>query len=90
MSIINWIPLRRSGRVELVQLRAGQSHDKSHRPGWRRHRRIVRQQQRAGNPEHFLKVDEVVDVVRFLLKQGDNVKPGSETLIRTLLDPFEH
>jgi NADP-dependent 3-hydroxy acid dehydrogenase YdfG len=43
-----------------------------------------------GNPEHFLKVDEVVDVVRFLLKQGDNVKLGPEILIRTMLDPFEH
>jgi NADP-dependent 3-hydroxy acid dehydrogenase YdfG len=43
-----------------------------------------------GNPEHFLKVDEVVDVVRCLLKQGDNVKLGPEILIRTMLDPFEH
>ncbi len=42
-----------------------------------------------GNPERFLKVDEVVDVVRFLLKQGDNVKMGPEILIRTMLNPFE-
>jgi NAD(P)-dependent dehydrogenase (short-subunit alcohol dehydrogenase family) len=42
-----------------------------------------------GNPEHFLKVDDVVDVVRFLLKQGDTVKMGPEILIRTMLNPFE-
>jgi hypothetical protein len=44
----------------------------------------------GGNPQNFLKVDEVVDVVRFLLKQADNVKMGPEILIRTMRDPFEH
>ena len=44
----------------------------------------------AGNPRNFLKVEEVVDVVRFLLKQGDNVKLGPEILIRSMRDPFEH
>ncbi len=42
-----------------------------------------------GNPGHFLKVDEVVGVVRFLLMQGNHVNLGQEILIRTLLDPFE-
>jgi NADP-dependent 3-hydroxy acid dehydrogenase YdfG len=42
----------------------------------------------GGNPETYLKVDEVVDMVRFLLKQGDNVKMGPEILIRTMRNPF--
>jgi NAD(P)-dependent dehydrogenase (short-subunit alcohol dehydrogenase family) len=43
-----------------------------------------------GNPQNFLKVEEVVEVVRFLLKQGDNVKLGPEILIRSTRNPFEH
>ena len=42
----------------------------------------------GGNPANFLRVAEVVEVVRFLLKQGDNVKMGPEILIRTMRDPF--
>ena len=40
------------------------------------------------NPHNFLKVEEVVDLVRFLLTQGANVKMGSEILMRTTRDPF--
>lgn len=43
----------------------------------------------GGNPQRYLSVEDVVDVVRFLLKQGDNVKMGPEILIRTMLNPFE-
>jgi hypothetical protein len=43
-----------------------------------------------GNPQNFLKVAEVVDVVHFLLKQSDNVKLGPEILIRTMRNPFQH
>ncbi len=42
----------------------------------------------GANPDHFLTVDEVVDVVRFLLSQGANVKMGPEILIRTTLSPM--
>ena len=41
----------------------------------------------GANPEHFLKVQEVVDIVRFLLRLGDNVKLGSEILVRTMRNP---
>ncbi len=40
------------------------------------------------NPHHFLQVEEVVDVVRFLLTQGANVKMGPEILIRTTRNPY--
>lgn len=42
------------------------------------------------NPHHFLQVKEVVDVVRFLLTQGANVKMGPEILIRTTRNPHAH
>lgn len=42
----------------------------------------------GGNPSNFLKVDEVVDVVHFLLSQGENVKMGPEIVIRTTRGPF--
>ncbi len=38
----------------------------------------------GANPASFLKVDEVADVVRFLLHTGDNVKLGPEILVRTM------
>jgi NAD(P)-dependent dehydrogenase (short-subunit alcohol dehydrogenase family) len=38
-------------------------------------------------PHNFLQVGEVVDVVRFLLTQGANVKMGPEILIRTTRNP---
>ena len=44
----------------------------------------------GGDPVRYLKVDDVVKVVHFLLTQGDNVKMGPEILIRTMLNPFEH
>lgn len=39
------------------------------------------------NPHNFLQVGEVVDVVRFLLTQGTNVKMGPEILIRSTRNP---
>jgi len=42
----------------------------------------------GAKPENFLSVDEVVDVVRFLLDRGDNVKLGPEVLIRTMRNPM--
>jgi short-subunit dehydrogenase len=42
----------------------------------------------GAKPENFLSVDEVVDVVRFLLRTGDNVKLGPEVLIRTMRNPM--
>ncbi len=42
----------------------------------------------GANPRHFLKVEEVVGVVRFLLHTGDNVKLGPEILMRTMRNPM--
>ena len=42
----------------------------------------------SANPHNFLKVEEVVSVVRFLLTQGANVKMGTEILIRTTRNPY--
>jgi NAD(P)-dependent dehydrogenase (short-subunit alcohol dehydrogenase family) len=40
------------------------------------------------NPANFLRVEEVVDVVRFLLNTTDNVKLGPEILVRTMRNPM--
>ncbi len=42
----------------------------------------------SANPHNFLRVEEVVDVVRCLLTQGANVKMGPEILIRTTRNPY--
>ena len=42
----------------------------------------------GGDPGSFLRVDEVVDVARFLLRTGDNVKLGPEILVRTMRNPM--
>jgi 2-hydroxycyclohexanecarboxyl-CoA dehydrogenase len=42
----------------------------------------------GANPANFLQVDEVVDVVRYLLHTGDNVKLGPEILLRTMRNPM--
>jgi len=42
----------------------------------------------GANPSNFLQVAEVVDVVRFLLHTGDNVKLGPEILVRTMRNPM--
>ena len=42
----------------------------------------------GANPSNFLRVDEVVDVVRYLLRSGDNVKLGPEILVRTMRNPM--
>ena len=40
------------------------------------------------NRKNFLTVEEVVEIVRFLLTQGANVKMGPEILIRTTRNPY--
>ena len=42
----------------------------------------------GANPRNFLTVGEVVDVVRYLLHTGDNVKLGPEILLRTMRNPM--
>ena len=42
----------------------------------------------GGNRNHYLHVDEVVDMVRFLIRSGDNVKLGPQILIRTMRNPM--
>jgi hypothetical protein len=42
----------------------------------------------GANRDRYLEVDEVVDVVRFLLRSGDNVKLGPQILIRTMRNPM--
>jgi NAD(P)-dependent dehydrogenase (short-subunit alcohol dehydrogenase family) len=42
----------------------------------------------GANRKNFLSVAEVVQVVRFLLTQGPNVKMGPEILIRTARNPY--
>ena len=43
----------------------------------------------GADPANFLRVDEVVDVVSYLLHTGDNVKLGPEILLRTMRNPME-
>lgn len=43
----------------------------------------------GANPSNFLRIDEVIDVVRYLLQTGDNVKLGPEILVRTMRNPME-
>ncbi len=43
----------------------------------------------GANRANFLRVDEVVDVVRHLLGTGDNVKLGPQILVRTIRDPMQ-
>lgn len=42
----------------------------------------------GANRANFLRVEEVVDVVRQLLRAGDNVKLGPEILVRTMRNPM--
>lgn len=42
----------------------------------------------GNNPANFLQVDEVTDVVRYLLHTGDNVKLGPQVLLRTMRNPM--
>ncbi len=42
----------------------------------------------GANPRNFLTVDEVAEVVRYLLHAGDNVKLGPEILLRTMRNPM--
>jgi short-subunit dehydrogenase len=43
----------------------------------------------GANPANFLTVDEVVDMARYLLHTGDNVKLGPQILLRTMRNPME-
>jgi hypothetical protein len=43
----------------------------------------------GANGAQFLRIDEVVDVVRHLLHTADNLKVGSAILIRTMGNPME-
>jgi short-subunit dehydrogenase len=42
----------------------------------------------GANPASFLQVGEVVDVARYLLHTGDNVKLGPQILLRTMRNPM--
>jgi len=42
----------------------------------------------GANRDHYLQVDEVVDVVRYLIHLGDNVKLGPQILLRTMRNPM--
>ncbi len=42
----------------------------------------------GANRDDYLRVEEVVDVVRFLLHLGDNIKLGPEILVRTMRNPM--
>jgi short-subunit dehydrogenase len=42
----------------------------------------------GANPANFLEIGDVVDVVRYLLHTGDNVKLGPEILLRTMRNPM--
>jgi NAD(P)-dependent dehydrogenase (short-subunit alcohol dehydrogenase family) len=42
----------------------------------------------GANRDHYPQVDEVVDVVRYLIPLGDNVKPGPQIIVRTMRSPM--
>lgn len=42
----------------------------------------------GANPASYLTVEEVVDVARYLLHTGDNVKLGPQILLRTMRNPM--
>jgi 2-hydroxycyclohexanecarboxyl-CoA dehydrogenase len=42
----------------------------------------------GANPANFLTVEEVVDMARYLLQTGDNVKLGPQILLRTMRNPM--
>jgi NADP-dependent 3-hydroxy acid dehydrogenase YdfG len=42
----------------------------------------------GANREHYLQVEEVVDVARYLIRLGDNVKLGPQILLRTMRNPM--
>ena len=42
----------------------------------------------SANHANFLQAGDVVDVVRYLLHNGDNVKLGPEILLRTMRNPM--
>lgn len=42
----------------------------------------------GANRENYLRVDEVVDVARYLIRLPDNVKLGPQILLRTMRNPM--
>jgi len=48
----------------------------------------VRYDASGANPANFLTVEEVVDMARYLLHTGDNVKLGPQILLRTMRNPM--
>jgi len=42
----------------------------------------------GANRAHYLQVEEIADIVRYLLALGDNVKLGPEILVRTMRNPM--
>jgi len=42
----------------------------------------------GANRDHYLQVDEVIDIVRYLIRLGDNVKLGPQILLRTMRNPL--
>jgi len=42
----------------------------------------------GANRDHYLQVEEVVDVVRYLIRLGGNVKLGPQILLRTMRNPM--
>jgi len=42
----------------------------------------------GANRDHYLQVEEVVDVVRYLIRPGGNVKLGPQILLRTMRNPM--
>ena len=42
----------------------------------------------GANPANFLQISDVADIVRVLLRSGDNVKLGPEILVRTMRNPM--
>jgi hypothetical protein len=42
----------------------------------------------GANRDHYLQVEEVVDMVRYLIRLGGNVKLGPQILLRTMRNPM--
>ena len=98
-----WKPLEETAPAEwdltfAVNVRAAACLSAAVLPGMqaRRFGRIINIGSEAGvaivpgaNPANFLTVEEVVDMARYLLHTGDNVKLGPQILLRTMRNPME-
>ena len=97
-----WKPLEATSMAEwdhtfAVNVRAAACLCAAVLPGMqeRRFGRVINISSEAGvaivpgaNRDHYLQVDEVVDVVRYLIHLGDNVKLGPQILLRTMRNPM--